>query len=161
LPTSDKALALDQERDQSTAAVASVVEPVAEPVPLGRGLGRFVASFAGWAALVVLGILAVNYGIASFQDRALAAKQTARKKLEEVALRQLRADVENLAYGPDESYLLTVFLQNTDPERELYVLAPSVRVYVQVERGWEEVPCRSVGRQEGGVIRLADRHRFE
>src|SRR5262249_14812682 len=56
---------------------------------------------------------------------------------------------------------LTVYLQNTDPERELYVLAPSVRVYVQVERGWEEVPCRPVDRQEGGVIHLADRHRFE
>jgi ABC-type lipoprotein export system ATPase subunit len=160
LPRSDKALALGQEREQGTAATPAA-PPVAELVPLGRGLGRFLAGFAGWAALVVLGILAVNYGVASFQDRALAAKQTARKKLEEVALRQLRADVENLAYGPDGSYLLTVYLQNTEPERDLFVLAPSVRVYVQVERGWEEVPCRSGDRQEDSVIRLTDRHRFE
>jgi len=134
----------------------------AEPIPLlGTGLGRFLSSFAAWAALVVLSILALNYGVASFQHRSLVEKQTARKKLEEAALKQLRADIENLAYGPDWSYLLTLYLQNTDPERDLFILTPSVRVYVQVERGWEEVPSRSGDQQEDRVIHLTGKHRFE
>jgi putative ABC transport system ATP-binding protein/macrolide transport system ATP-binding/permease protein/lipoprotein-releasing system ATP-binding protein len=135
--------------------------PAAPVAPLGAGFARFLFGFAAWAVLVVLGILTLHYGVASFQRRALAARQTARKKLEEVALKQLRADVEKLAYGPDGSYLLTLYLENTDPEQELFVLVPSVRVYVQVERGWEEVPSRSADGQEGQVFRLTGRQRLQ
>jgi putative ABC transport system ATP-binding protein/macrolide transport system ATP-binding/permease protein/lipoprotein-releasing system ATP-binding protein len=130
-------------------------------VPLGAGLGRFVAAFAAWTVLVVLGILALNYGVAMFQQRSLDERQAARKRLETAAMQQLRADVEDLAYHPDGSCRLTLYLQNLDPERTLFVLAPSVRVHVQVERGWEEVPCRPSGEQEGQVIRLTGRQRFE
>jgi macrolide transport system ATP-binding/permease protein/lipoprotein-releasing system ATP-binding protein len=118
-------------------------------------------TFVAWAALVVLGILALNFGVSSWQDRSLADRQAARKTLEEAALTQLRADVEDLAYVPKGSYLLTLYVENTDPERDLFVLAPSVRVHVQVEHGWEEVPSRPADRQEGRVIRLSGRHKFE
>jgi putative ABC transport system ATP-binding protein/macrolide transport system ATP-binding/permease protein/lipoprotein-releasing system ATP-binding protein len=133
----------------------------AATVPLGAGLGRFVAGFAAWTVLVVLGILALNYGVALFQQRSFDARQAARKKLEMAAMQQLRADVEDMAYNPDGTCRLTVYLQNLEPERPLLVLMPSVRVHVQVERGWEEVPCRSTSEQEGQVIRLTGRQRFE
>jgi putative ABC transport system ATP-binding protein/macrolide transport system ATP-binding/permease protein/lipoprotein-releasing system ATP-binding protein len=162
LPEGAKALPPDPGQNETAAAApAPAAEPAAAPVPLGAGLGRFLSGFAAWAALVVLGILVLDYGIASLQHRSLVSKETARKKLEEAALKQLQADVENLAYGPDGSYLLTLYLQNTVSERDLFVLAPSVRVYVQVGRDWEEVPSRSSDQQEGRVIRLTDRHRFE
>jgi len=47
--------------------VAPAAEPVAELVPLGKGLGGFwLALRVGWHWSVR--ILAVNYGVASFQD---------------------------------------------------------------------------------------------
>src|SRR5262249_43525604 len=62
----------------------------APPIPLGTGFGRFLSGFAAWAVLVVLSILATHYGVAGFQHRWLAAKQTARNELEAAALRQLQ-----------------------------------------------------------------------
>jgi putative ABC transport system ATP-binding protein/macrolide transport system ATP-binding/permease protein/lipoprotein-releasing system ATP-binding protein len=137
-------------------------EPTApsSEAPLGAGFGRFLAGFAACVALVVLGLLAVHYGVALFQQRALAAKQASRKELEGAALKQLQSDIDRLTYDPDGSYQVTLFLQNIDPGGELYVLMSSVQVHVQVGRSWEEVPCRSLEGAEGRIIRLTDRQLF-
>jgi hypothetical protein len=119
-----------------------------------------VYAFAAWTALVVAGIAALNQGVAFFQNRVIEEKRSARQQLEEAALHQVRADVENFAYGPDGTCALTLYLENLEPERELFVLAPSVRVFVQVGRGWEEVPSHSEDGQEGRVVRLTGRHHF-
>lgn len=131
------------------------------PAALGAGLGSFIYGLTAWTALVVVGILMLNQAVSFFQRRALAEHRSARQRLEEVALQQVRADIDGLAYGPDGGYVLTLYVQNLDSERELFVLAPSVQVHVQVGRGWEEVPSRCLDGQEGRVVRLTDRHRFQ
>jgi hypothetical protein len=76
-----------------------------------------------------------------------------------VALQQLRADVEDVVPERDGSYRVTLFLQNLDPQRELHVMAPDVRAFVQVDRAWREVPSRPT-EPERRVIHLTGRHRL-
>jgi putative ABC transport system ATP-binding protein/macrolide transport system ATP-binding/permease protein/lipoprotein-releasing system ATP-binding protein len=153
----------------SAAAVTELASPVKlvepapaapAPEPLGAGFGRFLAGFAAWAAGVGLAVGGLNYGTALYQRRQVQQQKTARQELHEAALFQLRATPEDIAFGPDGSYRLTLALQNVEPEKDLFVLAPAVRGYVQVGRGWDEVPLRSADAQEGRVMRLAGKHTF-
>jgi hypothetical protein len=52
---------------------------------------------------------------------------SARRELQEAALFQLRVTPEGIAFGPDGPYRLTLTLQNVEPEKELFILAPAVR----------------------------------
>ncbi|MBI3798883.1 MAG: hypothetical protein HY268_18200 [Deltaproteobacteria bacterium] len=73
----------------------------------------------------------------------------------------MRADVEDLTYGPDRSYLLTLYVQNLEPETSLFVMTPELRAFVQVGLQWQEIPLRSEDNQEGQVMRVtANKHRF-
>jgi putative ABC transport system ATP-binding protein/macrolide transport system ATP-binding/permease protein/lipoprotein-releasing system ATP-binding protein len=130
------------------------------PAPLGGGLGRFLVDAACWLGILVLLVAGFNHGLARYQGARLAERRSARERLEESALRQLRADVEDVAYGPGRSYELTLYLDNLAPEEELHVLAPAVRAFVQVDRGWEEVPLEPAGGLSGQVVALAGRRRF-
>jgi putative ABC transport system ATP-binding protein/macrolide transport system ATP-binding/permease protein/lipoprotein-releasing system ATP-binding protein len=112
----------------------------AEPTPLGAGLGSFLIGFVGWAVLIVCVLWGIDYATARFQRQALVAKQAARKKSEELALQQLRADIEDVSYRPDGGYDVSLYLQNFQPHKPFYVLGPAVRVSVQVNRNWQEVP---------------------
>jgi putative ABC transport system ATP-binding protein/macrolide transport system ATP-binding/permease protein/lipoprotein-releasing system ATP-binding protein len=144
-------------RPQASAAPREEALPAARA---GAGLRRVVWSFAGWTTLVVAGILALDTIVAGVQERGLARTQAARSELRRVALQQLRADVEDVAHEADGRYRLTLVLQNLDPQRELYVLGPAARVFVQVDRGWREVPARADGDSEGRVVSLNGRQRF-
>jgi putative ABC transport system ATP-binding protein/macrolide transport system ATP-binding/permease protein/lipoprotein-releasing system ATP-binding protein len=145
--------------------IHSPYPPVA-PAPgplrgLGAGFGRFLLGVASWAAVVVVAGLAMNQGTALYQQSQVARRKEARHQLQEVALYRMRADVDDLAYGPERSYRLTVYVQNLEPEQDLFVMAPEVRAFVQVGLVWQEVPLRSEDDQQGRVVRVtADRHRF-
>jgi putative ABC transport system ATP-binding protein/macrolide transport system ATP-binding/permease protein/lipoprotein-releasing system ATP-binding protein len=132
----------------------------APSAPAGAGLRRFVRSFVVWTALVVAGILALDTVVARLQQRGITRRQAARNELQRVALQQLRADVEDVAHETDGRYRVTLFMQNLDPPRDLYVLGPAVRVFIQADRGWKEVPSRSSGEPDGHVVRVTGRHRF-
>jgi putative ABC transport system ATP-binding protein/macrolide transport system ATP-binding/permease protein/lipoprotein-releasing system ATP-binding protein len=128
---------------------------------LGAGFGRVLKGVAAWAAVVVVAALVLNYGTALYQQSRVAGRKAARQQLQEVALYRMRADVEDLAYGPDRSYLLTLYTQNLEPEQDLFVMAPEVRAFVQVGLQWQEVPLRPEDNQEGRVVRVtADKRRF-
>lgn len=135
--------------------------PRPSPLPLRTGLSLFRWKTLAWLAVVAVGLLAADYGIALYQRDVLEQKQKARARLERVALFNLRADVADLAYGPNGTYRLTVYLDNPFPEQPLYVMVPSVQAYVQVGTLWKEVPTRLVAGQEGRVLKLAERRTFE
>lgn len=135
-------------------------EDAGAPAPVGAGLRRFVWSFAIWTTLVVVGILALNAAVAGLQQRGVTRRQAARNELQRVALQQLRADVEDVAYDAAGSYRVTLSMQNLDPQRDLYVLGPAVRVFLQADRGWKEVPSRLIDGGEGRVVRVTGRPRF-
>src|SRR5262249_11823627 len=110
----------------------------AEPTPLGAGLGRFLVGFAGWTLLVVCALWGIDHATARVQRRALQEKQAERKKAQEVALQQLRADLQDVVYRPDGGYEVGIYLQNFNASRPFHVLGPSVRVSVQSGRRWQE-----------------------
>jgi putative ABC transport system ATP-binding protein/macrolide transport system ATP-binding/permease protein/lipoprotein-releasing system ATP-binding protein len=132
----------------------------AEPTPLGAGLGRFLVGFVGWVLLAACGMWGIDQVTARFQQQALEQKQQQRSRSQELALQQLRADVEDVAYQPDGSYEVRLFLENFDPAKPLYVLGPSARLFVQAERSWLEVPANAVGFDERGVREVTGRQTF-
>jgi putative ABC transport system ATP-binding protein/macrolide transport system ATP-binding/permease protein/lipoprotein-releasing system ATP-binding protein len=125
----------------------------AEPTPLGAGLGRFLFEFAGWVALAVGALFAFDSVSARLQGRALEERAAQRKKSEDLALQQLRADIDDVTYEPDGGYRVGVYLQNFSPERPFYVLGPSIRAFVQVDRTWQPVPVTMV---EGEADRVRE-----
>jgi putative ABC transport system ATP-binding protein/macrolide transport system ATP-binding/permease protein/lipoprotein-releasing system ATP-binding protein len=128
---------------------------------LGAGFAGFLKGVSAWVAVVVLTAVVLNYGTALYQQSRVARKKEARQQLQDVALYRLRAEVDDLARGPERDYLLTLFVQNLDPEQALFVMAPEVRAFVQSGLQWQEVPLRSEDNQEGRVVPVtADRHRF-
>jgi putative ABC transport system ATP-binding protein/macrolide transport system ATP-binding/permease protein/lipoprotein-releasing system ATP-binding protein len=128
--------------------------PVPVAVPLGQGVGRFLAGFVAWSLLIGLTVLALNQAAALFQRHRIDQKQEARKALEKLAMSGLRADVEDVTAGPDRRYQLTLYLWNVTGGQPLYVMAPSVRAFVQVGPVWQEVPLRSADGHDGQVLRV-------
>jgi predicted ABC-type transport system involved in lysophospholipase L1 biosynthesis ATPase subunit len=132
-------------RDEPSAAdgpfEAANTLAAAEPTPPGAGFGRFLLGFLGWVAVVVGALYALDAATSRFQEQALEQRAVQRKKSEELAMQQLRADIEDIAYKPDGSYEVTVYLQNFAPARPFYVLGPEVRAFVQVNRTWQPVPA--------------------
>src|SRR5262245_13789455 len=99
------------EQRTSTAAQKEAVAPGPGPARggLGAGFGNFLLGVAAWAAVVVLAGSLMNYGVGQYQQARVAERKAARQELQEVALYRMRAEVDNLAAGPDHSYLLTLY----------------------------------------------------
>src|SRR5262245_12540568 len=127
---------------------------VLSPGRLGEGLRTFAIRFACWAVLTALLLLGVNQAFSLSQSRQIDQHQRARQELEELAMSGLRADIDDLTAGPDGSYQLTLYLWNVSGGESLYVMAPSVRAYVQVGTTWQEVPLRPANGKEGQVIKV-------
>jgi putative ABC transport system ATP-binding protein/macrolide transport system ATP-binding/permease protein/lipoprotein-releasing system ATP-binding protein len=145
---------LPDERPPAPAAAAPA------PGQLGEGLTTFLLRFAAWAALTALLVLGVNQGLRLYQHSRIEEKQHARQELQALATGGLRADVEDLAPGPDGTYRLTLYLWNVSGGRSIYVMAPAVRAYVQVGSTWQEVPLRPADGQEGQVLQITGRHKY-
>ena len=147
-------------RTPRSVASSAPLEDAAPPAPLGAGLRRFVRDFALWTTLIVVGIATLNVAVAGVQQRWATRKEVARNELRRTALQQLRADIEDVAYASDGRYRLTLFMENLDPRRDLFVLGPAVRVFIQADRGWQEVPSQSIDAGEGSVVSVTGRRRF-
>jgi ABC-type lipoprotein export system ATPase subunit len=109
----------------------------AEPTIVGEGLGSWLASFVGWTFAVACALLAFNYAAAHLQRRSIAAKTAKQQEAEQLALQSLRADVDDVVTQPDGSHVVGIYLQSFTPEKPLYVLGPSLRVFVQIDRTWQ------------------------
>jgi putative ABC transport system ATP-binding protein/macrolide transport system ATP-binding/permease protein/lipoprotein-releasing system ATP-binding protein len=131
-----------------------------EPTPLGAGLVRFVVGFIGWSVLIAGVLGGVDLATAHFQRRALEDRREGRERARELALQQLRADVEDVTYRPGGAYEVGVALQNYDVHKPFYVLGPSARVYVQRDRNWHELPAAAVGFSDNGVHEVTRKRVF-
>src|SRR5262249_1602105 len=79
------------------------------------------------------------------------------KKAEELALQQLRAEVEDVVSRPDGSYELSLYLHNFEPDRPIYVLGPKPRVFVQIDQSWQPIPLATDRASEDGVHAITTR----
>jgi putative ABC transport system ATP-binding protein/macrolide transport system ATP-binding/permease protein/lipoprotein-releasing system ATP-binding protein len=132
----------------------------APPAPLGEGLRIFLVRFVAWAVLTALLVLGINQTTRLYQDTRIDQKQHARQELQALATGGLRADVEDVSHGPDGTYRLTLYLWNVSGGQPIYVMAPTVRAYVQVGSIWQEVPLRPADGQEGQVLHITGRHKY-
>jgi putative ABC transport system ATP-binding protein/macrolide transport system ATP-binding/permease protein/lipoprotein-releasing system ATP-binding protein len=140
-------------------SVASI--PPRPSTRLGSGLGRLLARSATGLALAIAAIAAADYGAARYEQHLSAERREARNLLEETALQRLRADLENIAPpGPDGTYPLTLYLENLDADARLFVTAPAVRVFVQVDRNWVEVSSRTTDASGDAAFQLSGRQTF-
>jgi putative ABC transport system ATP-binding protein/macrolide transport system ATP-binding/permease protein/lipoprotein-releasing system ATP-binding protein len=121
---------------------------------LGAGLGAWLLSVSAWVVPALLVALALNQAVALYQRQLLNQRRQARAALEDAALLWLRADIEDVAYHGGASYTLTLALTNRSAASAVFVLAPTLRAYVQVGLTWQEIPTRSVDGQEGKVARI-------
>ncbi len=146
-------------RPAPTSAGASSRPAAPRPAAPGAGLPRFARSFAAGTASVVAGVLALDLAVAGIQELAATRRRDTREERQRVALQQLRADVEDVVSEPDGGYRVTLFMHNLDPRRDLFVLGPTVRVFIQARRGWTEVPSRPVDGTES-LVSVTGRRRF-
>jgi len=102
----------------------------------------------------------LDYVTAQHQQQAIEEKREERKKSQELALQQLRADVQEVSYGPPGDYVVGIFLQSLDAQKPIYVLGPSMRVFVQSKGSWQEMPAEAVGFAENDVRSVASKEVF-
>jgi putative ABC transport system ATP-binding protein/macrolide transport system ATP-binding/permease protein/lipoprotein-releasing system ATP-binding protein len=174
----DRVLYLDCGRVASVAASASrglapprlpspialAREPRAAPHPpterLGAGFAQLLARSVLALMLGAVAVTALERATRLYQRHRQHLRAEARQLLEETALQRLRADVDRLVKGPDGSYSVALSLQNLDPESPIFVSAPAVRAFVQVDRDWVEVPARSSDEKTDGVLSLSGKRAF-
>jgi ABC-type lipoprotein export system ATPase subunit len=130
-----------------------------EPVRLGEGIERFLGQLVLYTVPIVGLIWLLNYAVCSYQNSLLEAKAAARVALEELAMKDLRAEVKDITLASGKSYQLTLYLRNTTQERPIYVMRPNVRAFVQVGSSWQEVPLIPLTKQPGAsqVLKITDK----
>lgn len=132
----------------------------ADETPLGAGLGRFLFSFVGWALVFACAMYGVNLGVARLQTMSLATRTAERKKSEELALQQLRADIQDVSSEPDGSYRVSIYLQNFRPQQPFYVLGPKLSLFVQINQSWQPIAAMTIDGQDRAVHAIADKQVF-
>ena len=98
-------------------------------IPFVLGLG---------AAAVALG--GIDRFVARRQQQVVETIRQQRRLAEEMALQDLRADVDDVTTAGGGAFTATLFLENFRPDRELFVLGPATGVAVQRAGRWESLP---------------------
>jgi putative ABC transport system ATP-binding protein/macrolide transport system ATP-binding/permease protein/lipoprotein-releasing system ATP-binding protein len=144
----------------SPTAAPTTVIPHTSTERLGAGFGKLLTRFVLALALGTCAVAAADWGADLYQRHQQGKRLQANRLLEETALQRLRADVDRLSMGAEGAYSLVLYLQNLDPDAPLFVTAPSVRAFVQVDRDWVEVPARSFEDETDGVLSLSGKQLF-
>jgi ABC-type lipoprotein export system ATPase subunit len=124
---------------------------------LGAGFGPWLLAVCAWVVPGLFVGLTLNQGVALYQHRLLERQRQAKAALEDAALLWLRANIDDIGYGPGSSYSLAISLENVSAGREVFAMSPAVRAYVQVGLIWQEVPSKPVDGQDGRVAAIRGR----
>jgi hypothetical protein len=65
-----------------------------------------------------------------------------------------------VTFGPNDSYVLTIYLRNTIGDRPIYVMAPTRRAYVQVGTSWTAVPMHTAEDAPERVLKITGRQAY-
>jgi putative ABC transport system ATP-binding protein/macrolide transport system ATP-binding/permease protein/lipoprotein-releasing system ATP-binding protein len=134
--------------DVIPSAAAAFEPPPAALVPQppsveDAGWWRTALPFAlglGVAAMVLGGIDQV---VARRQRQVVETIRQQRRLAEEMALQDLRADIDDVTAAPEGAFTATLFLENFRPERPLHVLGPATDVAVQRDGRWVTLPTET------------------
>lgn len=110
-------------------------------------------------ATIILALIVIDFIVGYQQERFLKQRVTARKKLEKLAYYCLRSDIEDVAYTKDGKYKISVRFENALDYKDLYIMLPSLNVFIQVGSQWKEVPVFNDpdSNMSGTVVRLTKR----
>ena len=132
-----------------------------QPVLLGKGVDQFIGSLVKWVAPFVFLAWASNWGAAWYQRSLIEARIAARSALEQLAMTGLRADLQDIVFGPDNSYIVTIYLRNTTGGDPIYIMGPTLRAFVQVGGGWQEVPLRTIDQSGSRVVKITGTQTYQ
>ena len=137
-----------------------VGEPAFEPAPAGLAAGGIETAagsvvgawlpFLAGVAICGAGVAAIDGLVAGRQEAVVQTARARRRLAEEMALQDLRADIDDVTVAADGRAAVTVYLQNFRPERPLHVLGPALSIAVQREGRWADVPVAAAA-AAGGV----------
>lgn len=132
-----------------------------EKVTLGAGFERLL----GKLVIIVVPMIAVfwfvNFAVSSFEKSMLEAKAEQRSAVEELAMKDLRADIKNIEFGPGKSYVVSIYLQNTAGDKPIYVMSPTVRGFIQVGSSWQEIKLTAKSGPTAKVATITGEHIYE
>lgn len=135
-------------------------EPAFEPAPAGlaaaapeTAVGSVVGAWLPFLAGVAIcgaGVAVIDGVVARRQEAVVKTVRARRRLAEEMALQDLRADIDDVTVAADGRAEVTVYLQNFRPERPLHVLGPALSIAIQREGRWADVPIAAV-EAAGGI----------
>ncbi|MFM9196743.1 MAG: ABC transporter ATP-binding protein, partial [Planctomycetia bacterium] len=106
------------------------------PAISAGSLARFWLPFLGGLALSAAGVALFDGAIARNQDAVVQTARAERRLAEEMAMQDLRADIDDVVVDTDGKATVTAYLQNFRPERPLHVLGPALEVGMQRDGRW-------------------------
>lgn len=128
------------------------------PLPARRGVSRRSLIVGGVViAATAAALFGTDLAVGYYQNRLIEQRKERQKKLQRMAWYELRADIDDVSYTPDGKYRVRMWLDNVFPEHDFYVMAPAIRVFVQIGPRWVEVPAREASDEplsEGTVVNL-------
>lgn len=131
-----------------------------ENIKLGEGIERLIGRFFLWAVVFTILIGIVNSTISYFESSAIKAKTAQQDALEELAMRGIRADVKDVTFGPNHTYVLSMYVRNTIGTQPIFVMSPRVRAFVQVGSSWQEVPLKPIDSSPDKVLKITGTQLF-
>lgn len=136
---------------------------VAEKIRLGEGVEKLVGRYVLFLVPLLLLIWGANSAVAMYERNILDARENERIQLEDLAMKDLRADVKDVVNGPGKSYVVTLYLTNTTgEEKQIYVMAPVVRGFIQVGTNWQEVAMRPKNKEgTSKVLKITGTQTFD
>jgi ABC-type lipoprotein export system ATPase subunit len=148
---------------QSSPVLQATQDPtqLADETHLGAGVDRLIGRFVMMLVPIVFMIWGFNSAVAAYQSSLIQASADRQTALEELAMRDLRADVRDVTEGPDKSYTLSLYLKNTTGQKPIYVMSPTVRAFIQIGSSWQEVPMRPADVNQAKVLKITGDHVFQ
>lgn len=119
------------------------------PEPPTSGIGSLSRSWLPFLIGVMATAAAVGLVdglVARKQETVVEETRVQRRLAEEMALQDLRADVDDVVVDAAARATVTIYLQNYRPARPLYVLGPAVEIGIQCDGRWDNV---SIGLDDG------------
>ncbi len=158
----DRRLWMERGRLVAATAMPAIARPSITPEPSGAGVAAAfepppadlvpqaaTPALTGWWRTAVpfavgLGLAAAALGVvdglvARRQQQVVETVRQRRRLAEEMALQDLRADIDDVVADPDGGFTAMLFLENVRSDRNLYVLGPATGIAVQRDGRWESL----------------------
>ena len=119
------------------------------------GVAKTWLPFIGGIVVSAAGLALVDGLVARKQETIVRQSRVQRRLAEEMAMQDLRADVDDVSVEDDGRATVSVYLQNYRPERPLHVLGPTLDIGIQRDGRWDSLPM-DVGHAARGITAVGD-----